>query len=131
MILVAPLFLATIIASSTATGFAFKETVTTTFAVDAVIESITGAGAVVAKAMVVEHVGGVLHYIQNEVTGFGTFNASNNIRLEGTSGSGVDVTAVTAPLINHHSGTVMFIENRTSTTRDTGQIETVRLVIAF
>jgi len=104
---------------------------TTTFAVDAVIESITGAGAVVAKAMVVEHVGGVLHYIQNEVTGFGTFNASNNIRLEGTSGSGVDVTAVTAPLINHHSGDVMFIENRTSTTRDTGQIETVRLVIAF
>ena len=51
--------------------------------------------------------------------------------LIATSGAGKDVTAVTASLINHQSGDVMFIENKTATSRATDQVETVRLVIAF
>ena len=87
-----------------------------------------------AKAMVVEYATGtgVLHYIQNESTGFGTFaTGQTGVRAEGGSGNGKAISAVTAPLINHHSGEVMFVENRTATTRASGQVETVRLVIAF
>ena len=97
------------------------------FTVDQIMEgTVTGA-----HAMVVEHTGGVVSYIQNESTGFIAFTASDKVRVDGTSVAGTDVTAVTAPLINHHSGDVMFIENRTATTRSSGQVETVRLVIAF
>jgi hypothetical protein len=105
----------------------------TTFAADSIIESHT-SGTVNAKAMVVEYNTGtgVLHYIQNESTGFGTFaTGQTGVRAEGGSGNGKAISAVTAPLINHHSGEVMFVENRTATTRASGQVETVRLVIAF
>ena len=103
-----------------------------TFTADQLIEGHT-SGTVGAKGMVVEYnaTSGVLHYIQNEATGFGTFTASHYIRGDGTSIAGQDVTAVGAPLINHHSGDVMFVENRSATSRATGQVETVRLVIAF
>jgi len=99
------------------------------FPADQIVEgTVTGA-----KGMVVEYdsVNGIIYYIQNETTGFGTFTASDNIREDGTSIAGQDCTAVGVPLINHHSGEVMFIENRTATTRADGQVETVRLVIAF
>lgn len=106
-------------------------TVTTgnTFPVDQLIEgTITGA-----KAYVVEYLStpGTLYYMQNETTGFTPFTASDFIRESGTSISGEDCTAVVAPLINHDSGDIMFIENKTATTRNTDQVETVRLVIAF
>ena len=83
--------------------------------------------------MVVEYMQlGVMSYIQNESTGFGhSIHDSDIVRADGTSVAGTDVTAVTAPLVNHHSGDVMFVENRTATTRASGQVETVRLVIAF
>ncbi len=98
------------------------------FTVDQIIEG-TATGA---KGLVVEHTGGVISYIQNEATGFGTFNhATDNVRVDGTSVAGTDVTAQGVPLINHHSGDVMFVENKTATTRATDQVETVRLVIAF
>ena len=98
------------------------------FTVDQIIEG-TATGA---KGQVVEHTGGVISYIQNEATGFGTFNhATDNVRVDGTSVAGTDVTAQAVPLINHHSGDVMFVENKTATTRATDQVETVRLVIAF
>ena len=116
---------------STAYNTCKKLTVATgnTFPVDQLIEgTITGA-----KAFVVEYdaSAGIISYIQNETTGFGTFTASDYIRESGTSIAGKDVTAVTAPLINHHSGDVMFIENKTATSRATDQVETIRLVIAF
>ena len=103
-----------------------------TFTGDQMIEGHT-SGTVGAKGMVVEYdaTNGIISYVQNETTGFGTFLATHFIRTAGTSIAGQDVTAVTAPLVNHHSGDVMFVENRTATTRATGQVETVRLVIAF
>tara|TARA_B100000959_G_scaffold34553_2_gene32851 strand:+ start:12667 stop:14181 length:1515 start_codon:yes stop_codon:yes gene_type:complete len=103
-----------------------------TFTADQIVEGHT-SGTVGAKGMVVEYdaSNGIVWYVQNEATGFGTFLATHFLRAEGTSIAGQDITAVTAPLINHHSGEVMFIENRTATTRADGQVETVRLVIAF
>jgi hypothetical protein len=103
-----------------------------TYVADFAFEGHTG-GTVGAKGICVEYnnASGVLHYIQNESTGFGTFTTSHFTRATGSSGAGNDITAVAVPLINHHSGDVMFVENRTATTRADGQVETVRLVIAF
>ena len=103
-----------------------------TYVADFAFEAHTG-GTVGAKGIVVEYnnSNGVLHYIQNETTGFGVINTNHFLRGVGTSGAGNDVSAVAAPLINHHQGDIMFIENRTATSRGTGQVETVRLVIAF
>ena len=103
-----------------------------TFTPDQIVEGHT-SGTVGAKGQVVEYdaTNGIVWYNQNEATGFGTFLATHFLRAEGTSIAGQDITAVTAPLINHHSGEVMFVENRTATTRAAGQVETVRLVIAF
>jgi hypothetical protein len=103
-----------------------------TFTADQIVEGHT-SGTVGAKGQVVEYdaTNGIVWYNQNEATGFGTFLATHFLRAEGTSIAGQDITAVTAPLINHHSGEVMFVENRTATTRAAGQVETVRLVIAF
>ena len=103
-----------------------------TYVADFAFEGHTG-GTVGAKGIVVEYnnTSGVLHYIQNETTGFGTFTTSHLTRATGSSGAGNQISAVAAPLINHHQGDVMFIENRTATTRGTGQVETIRLVIAF
>ena len=103
-----------------------------TYVADFAFEAHT-SGTVGAKGIVVEYnnTSGVLHYIQNESTGFGVINVNHFTRATGSSGAGNDVTAVGAPLINHHQGDVMFIENRTATTRSAGQVETVRLIIAF
>jgi hypothetical protein len=103
-----------------------------TFTADQIIEGHT-SGTVGAKGQVVEYdsANGIIWYNQNESTGFGTFLDTHYIRGDGTSIAGQDVTSVTVPLINHHSGDVMFVENRTATTRASGQVETVRLVIAF
>lgn len=103
-----------------------------TYVADFAFEGHTG-GTVGAKGICVEYnnTSGVLHYIQNESTGFGTFTTSHLTRATGSSGAGNQISAVGNPLVNHHSGDVMFIENRTATTRASGQVETVRLVIAF
>jgi hypothetical protein len=103
-----------------------------TYVADFAFEGHT-SGTVGAKGIVVEYnnTSGVLHYIQNETTGFGTFTTSHLTRATGSGGAGNQISAVGAPLINHHQGDVMFVENRTATTRAAGQVETVRLVIAF
>jgi hypothetical protein len=103
-----------------------------TYVADFAFEGHTG-GTVGAKGICVEYnnASGVLHYIQNESTGFGTFTTSHFTRATGSGGAGDDITAVGVPLINHHQGDVMFVENRTATTRAAAQVETVRLIIAF
>jgi hypothetical protein len=100
------------------------------FAADAeVIGTDTGS-----KAIVVEHdsVNGIVYYVQNEDTGFGVFNADNDLlRLSSATTGGQDITSVVAPKINHYSGDIVFLENRTPVSRGADQIETIRLVIAF
>ncbi len=100
-----------------------------TYPADQLVEG-TGSGG---DAMVVEYnsSNGKLYYIQNEATGFIPIVASDNLRFNGTGGAGDAITSVAVPDIVHKSGDVMFIENRTATTRADGQVETVRLVIAF
>ena len=119
-------------AYNTCKSLTIPASLSSTYVADFEFEGHTG-GTVGAKGIVVEYnnTTGVLHYIQNESTGFGTFTTSHLTRETGSAGAGNAISAVTAPLINHHSGEIMFVENRTATTRATDQVETVRLVIAF
>lgn len=99
------------------------------FSPDDIIEgTITGA-----NAMVIEYdsTNGIIYYVQNESTGFVDFTDTDFVREVSDTGSGQDVTAVNASEIEHYSGDIMFIENRTPVTRGADQIETIRLVIAF
>ena len=99
------------------------------FPADQIIQgTITGA---LGQVVEYDSSNGIIYYTQNEATGFVTFTDSDYIRENGTAIAGQDCTAVGVPLINHHSGDVMFVENRTATSRGDGQVETVRLVIAF
>ena len=76
-------------------------------------------------------VNGVVYYHQTEATGFKTFTASDNVKIKGSSNTARDVTAVGNPDVEHNSGEVLFIENRTSVNRADDQIETVKLVLEF
>jgi len=109
-----------------AVGFNFASTP------DLVIEAtVTGA-----KGIVVEYDAdnGIIYYMQNETTGFTAFDVGlgDDVKIENANiSTAKNITAVVAPLINHNSGDIMFIENKTPTSRNTDQVETVRLVIAF
>lgn len=96
---------------------------------DVIVGTDTGA-----KCIVVQHdtVNGIIYYIQNETTGFGVFNADNDlVRLASATTGGQDVTAVVDAPIDHYSGDIVFLENRSPVSRGSDQIETIRLVIAF
>lgn len=96
---------------------------------DVIIGTDTGA-----KCIVVQHdtVNGIIYYIQNEDTGFGVFNSDNDlVRLATATTGGQDVTAVVDSPIDHYSGDIIFLENRSPVSRGSDQIETIRLVIAF
>ena len=111
-------------------------TTASTFTDDMIVEGHKSGdnGLLRAKGQVVEwdNTNGILWYTQNETTGYGTFLETHFVRDDDDEvNEGQDITDVIAPLINHNSGDVMFIENRIATTRGTDQVETVRLVIAF
>ena len=87
-----------------------------------------------AKGIVVEHdtENGIIYFVQNEDTAFLEFNSDSDlVRLATATTGGQDVTAVNAPAIDHYSGDIIFLENRTPVSRGSDQIETIRLVIAF
>jgi hypothetical protein len=96
---------------------------------ECIIGTTTGA-----KGIVVEYdaTNGVIYFVQNETTKFESFNSDTDlVRLCSATTGGQDITAVNAPEINHYSGDIVFLENRTPVSRGADQIETIRLVIAF
>jgi hypothetical protein len=100
-----------------------------TFAVDSVFEGTqSGATGVVDSY---DSVNGIIRYHQTEATGYINFTASDFVRPEGDSGSGVDVTAINNPEVQPYSGEVIFLENRTPVNRASDQIETIKLVLEF
>ncbi len=100
-----------------------------TFPSDSLIDgTVTGA-----RGFVVEYdsTNGIIKYVQNEDTGYTEFTTSDLIRLSTETTGGETCTAVNVPEIDHYSGDVIFLENRTAVTRASDQIETIRLVIEF
>lgn len=75
---------------------------------------------------------GALKYHQNDKTGYGNFQASENIAGH-TGGSGT--VASSGGLVNaeidRHSGNVVFLENRAPINRSASQIEEIKVIIEF
>ena len=76
-----------------------------------------------------------LYFHQDEVTGFGHFQASENLTENNGSGSGTLDSAGAGFLdsadVNIHTGEIMYIDNRASVTRSTEQTEDIKVVIQF
>ena len=75
--------------------------------------------------------GGVLHYHQNQSTGFTDFTTADSVRLVGDTGTLYAVNSITTPEVEHDSGSVIYLENRIPITRVADQAETIQLVIEF
>lgn len=93
-----------------------------------IIGSSTGAKGIIDDY---DATNGILYYHQNETSGFTEFTTSDNVKIDGTSNTARNVTAVGNPGVEHDSGEVVFLENRTAVNRADDQIETVKLVLEF
>ena len=93
-----------------------------------IIGSSTGAKGIIDDY---DSTNGILYYHQDESTGFTAFTVSDDVKIDGTSNTARDVTAVGDPDVEHNSGDILFIENRTPVNRADDQIETVKLVLEF
>jgi hypothetical protein len=91
-------------------------------------KSITGtiSGAV---AYVDESDGTIVHYHQNESTGFKTFEIGESVSQSGVAVSGEVESLSPVNGINRFSGEVLYIENRARIRRDAEQQEDIKIVI--
>ena len=91
-------------------------------------KTITGAisGAV---AHVDESAGSVVHYHQNESTGFQSFQVGESVSQAGVAVSGEIESLSSVNGINRFSGDVLYIENRARIRRDAEQQEDIKIVI--
>ena len=93
-----------------------------------IVGSSTGAKGIIDDY---DATNGILYYHQDETSGFTAFTTSDNVKIDGTSNTARNVTAVGNPGVEHDSGEVIFLENRTAVNRADDQIETVKLVLEF
>lgn len=82
-----------------------------------------------ATAFIDEVDGAVIHYHQNESSGFKVFQDGEAVTEVGGSGSGVISTATSTHNVNRYSGDVLYIENRARIIRDAQQQEDIKVVI--
>ena len=96
------------------------------FTADDLIEG-TVSGAL---ARVVTYAGGKIKYVQNNDTGFKSFDDTtpDQIRLESENSGGHNLTAVSNPEVQPFSGEVIYVENRSPVTRTASQTETIKIV---
>ena len=102
----------------------------TFFAVDELIVGQTSG----AQAYIVEinSTNGYLYYIQNDKTGYGVFQDSENIQGQtGQNTKALGSTAVGDPEVDRHSGEILFLENRAPINRTTTQIEDIKVILEF
>jgi len=71
-----------------------------------------------------------LYYIQNDSTGFGTFNVSDTISSISGTGTSKDIDAINNPQIDRYSGEILYINTLNSAIdRTSAQTEDIRVVI--
>jgi hypothetical protein len=96
------------------------------FTADDIIRDSTGGSA----AFVVGVDSDKVYYIQNERTGFRSFE--NNMFIEDSDGAlngTIDSAGLLAP-VNPHSGELLYIENRARVVRSTSQTEDIKVIIS-
>jgi len=71
----------------------------------------------------------IIHYHQNESTGFVKFINSETVSEIGGTGSGIISSTVSLHTVDRYSGEVLYIENRARIIRDQEQQEDIKIVI--
>ena len=71
----------------------------------------------------------IIHYHQNESTGFVKFIDSETVSEIGGTGSGIISSTVSLHTVDRYSGEVLYIENRARIIRDQEQQEDIKIVI--
>ena len=100
--------------------------------VDDLIHSASSDGAGVAVARVVSVSGNVISFlpVANSEGGYVDFVAGNTVHKIGTGSIGtINASSVVNPEVEHHTGRMMYIENRGAVTRASDQIEDIKLII--
>ena len=100
--------------------------------VDDIVHSAGSDGAGVAVARIVSITGNVISYlpIANSEGGYVDFVAGNTVHKIGTGSIGtINASSVINPEVAHHTGRMMYIENRGAVTRASDQIEDIKLII--
>lgn len=97
-----------------------------TFTADEIFET---ASQVKGKTFWHDTSNNLLYYVQNDSTGFGTFNPSETITSTTTSTAKV-INAINNPDINRYSGDILYINNlETAINRTSTQTEDFRIVL--
>lgn len=106
---------------------------------------LTGTKAIFVSQYIDESNNYFLKYIQDDRTGYGTFNVGEEVYKVGSINSttgeldidgsptvlSLEITALVNPDINKDSGEIIFLENRSKIDRTSAQTERVKLVLEF
>ena len=117
------------------TGLALNKIITNeTNFVKSVVQKTRITGATSGAIAIVDDVsdsGNGLWYHQNESTGFTSFDSGEQIQVVGNAGITGTVSKLLDGEFNPHTGDLVYIDNRSSVTRSSDQIEDLKIVITI
>lgn len=117
------------------TGLALNKIITNeTNFVKSVVQKTRITGATSGAIAIVDDVsdsGNGLWYHQNESTGFTSFDSGEQIQVVGNAGITGTVSKLLEGEFNPHTGDLVYIDNRSSVTRSSDQIEDLKIVITI
>ncbi len=117
------------------TGLALNKIITNeTNFVKSVVQKAKVEGQTSGAIAIVDDVsdsGNGLWYHQNETTGFTSFDSGEQIQVVGNAGITGTVSKLLDGEFNPHTGDLVYIDNRSSVTRSSDQIEDLKIVITI
>jgi len=102
-------------------------------------QDAASAQGVIPRAYVtnVDTTAGKIYYVQNSLTGYNSFPATDNISYSDSAAPTASTTGITLTAsngttdFNKQSGEILFIENRDPIQRSSTQIEDIKLILEF
>ena len=120
---------------SITTGLALNKIVTNeTNFVKSVVQKAKVEGQTTGAIAIVDDVsdsGNGLWYHQNETTGFTSFDSGEQIQVIGNASITGTISKLLDGEFNPHTGDLVYIDNRSSVTRSSDQIEDLKIVITI
>jgi hypothetical protein len=120
---------------SSTTGLALNKIVTNeTNFVKSVVQKAKVEGQTTGAIAIVDDVsdsGNGLWYHQNETTGFTSFDSGEQIQVIGNASITGTISKLLDGEFNPHTGDLVYIDNRSSVTRSSDQIEDLKIVITI
>jgi len=94
------------------------------------IDNIVIGDSTASQAFINKIDGNKIYYHQNEITGFGTFSSSEPVSENNGNGQGL-ISSIIDGEIDRHSGSLLYLENRSRIIRSTQQQEDIKVVITL